>query len=409
MRKIFAFLILLSFQVIQLSAQNWIEQLSGTDSTLYDVCIVNHDTAYASGAHGIILKTTNGGASWLSQNSGVIDGLACITFPSKNIGYASGGFAGGAKANCRLVKTIDGGVNWNNVNVATGKCGGGIYFLNADTGFYAYANSLYGNSVIAMTKDGGSSWDTVYSGIGWISYFHFVDDSFGYATVNNGTVLKTTNGGQSWSTSIIPANVWMSGVYFLNKDIGLAGGGPPSAAVSMFKTIDGGANWTPIASSNMIFKICFSDNTNGYALTVDVTGAGDIIKTTNVGDSWVPEYTPKSNLRGMSFLNTNYGYAVGDSGVILKYNISSDIEPAVIQNNIFALYPNPTSDIVNLKIDKINIAVLKLNIYTVFGTCLKSEAFTKNQIDVSDLSNGTYIIELLSDKYIAKQKLIIQR
>lgn len=411
MRKIFTILTLLfSFLVIELSAQNWTEQVSGTDSTLLDVCFVNHDTAYASGVHGIILKTTNGGATWLPQNSGVIDGLACIQFVSNNIGYASGGFAGSTFTNCRLIKTIDGGETWSNINVAPTKCGGGIRFLNPDTGFYAYANNLYGNSVIAMTKDGGSNWDTVYSGAGWISYFHFVDDTYGYATVSNGTFLKTTDGGQSWASSSLPANMWGSGVYFLNKDTGLVGGGH-SGPISMFKTVDGGANWLPITSSNMIFKICFSDNTNGYALTVDETGAGDIIKSTNAGDSWLPESTPKSKLRGISFLNTNLGYAVGDSGVILKYDIPNDIEQIISQNNIFTLYPNPASDLVNLNIDKTNNTELTLNIYNVTGTLVKSEILEQNnrQINIGDLSNGVYIVTIKSKDLTENQRLIIQR
>lgn len=228
MRKIFTILTLLFlFLSIELSAQNWTEQVSGTDSTLLDVCFVNRDTAYASGVHGIILKTINGGTTWTPLNSGVTDGLACIQFLNENVGYASGGFAGGAFSNCRLIKTIDGGDTWSNIIVSPSKCGGGIYFINQDTGFYAYADNLFGNSVIAMTKDGGSNWDTVYSGSGWISYFHFVDDTFGFATVNNGTVLKTTNGGQSWTSSSLPANIWGSGIYFFNKDTGLVGGGHP--------------------------------------------------------------------------------------------------------------------------------------------------------------------------------------
>jgi len=280
MRKLFSILpLLFSFLFVELSAQNWTEQVSGTDSTLLDVCVVNHDTAYASEVHGTILKTRNGGASWLPQNSGVIDGLACIQFVNERVGYASGGFAGGAFTNCRLIKTIDGGDTWNNVNVAPTKCGGGIRFLNPDTGFYAYANNLFDNSIIAMTKDGGSNWDTLYSGEGWISYFHFVDDTYGYATVNNGTLLKTIDGGQTWAAISLPANIWGSGVFFLNRDTGLVGGGI-SNSPAMYKTLDGGANWTPIVSPNMIFKICFADMTNGYALTVDVTGAGDIMQAT---------------------------------------------------------------------------------------------------------------------------------
>lgn len=186
------------------AAQTWSQQTSNYDSALLNVHFVNQNIGYVCGSNGTILKTVNGGTNWVAQNSGVTDGLAVIQFIDENIGYASGGWA---ENNCKLIKTINGGDTWSNVNVAASKCGGGIWFVSADTGFYAYADTLYGNSVIAKTTNGGASWNVVYSGTGWISYFYFTDSKNGFATVNNGSVLKTTDGGQNWTSLSLGASL----------------------------------------------------------------------------------------------------------------------------------------------------------------------------------------------------------
>ena len=277
-------------------------------------------------------------------------------------------------------------------------------------------DNLYGNSTIVKTTDGGLNWSIVYTGTGWISYFHFVDANHGFATVGtgsgtNGTVLKTTDGGQSWSILNLPAPIWGSGVYFFNKDTGLIGGGPSNIPVSMFKTIDAGANWTPISSPDMIFKIFFSDYTNGYALSVDNTGAGSIIKSVNGGDNWVSESTPTGNYRGLHFLNSNLGFAVGDSGIIIKYSTMVGIENGIPQTNPFTLFPNPTSDIVTLNIDDTTNEDLTLTIYSVLGKLIRTETLLQNQkqINVKDLNKGIYVVEIKSLAWSKKQKLIIQK
>jgi len=122
------------------------------------------------GYSGTILKTVNGGTNWVKQNSGVDTSLAVIQFIDENIGYASGGWS----TNCTLLKTINGGDTWTNISPSFPGTAGGMWFVSADTGFYAHANSLYGSSVISKTTNGGASWNEVYSGTGWISYFYLI-------------------------------------------------------------------------------------------------------------------------------------------------------------------------------------------------------------------------------------------
>lgn len=77
----------------------------------------------------------------------------------------------------------------------------------------------------------------------------------------------------------------------------------------------------------------------------------------------------------------------------------------------FNLYPNPTSDAVTLKLDNINNTDLTVNIYNLKGAIVKSEELKQNQqqINVEDLGNGIYMVEIKSKEWTEKRKLLIQR
>jgi len=77
----------------------------------------------------------------------------------------------------------------------------------------------------------------------------------------------------------------------------------------------------------------------------------------------------------------------------------------------FNVYPNPASDIINLNISGNSNIGLTLNIYDVMGALVKSETLKQNQqqINIGNLSNGIYMVEIKSKEWTEKQKLIIQR
>jgi len=52
-----------------------------------------------------------------------------------------------------------------------------------------------------------------------------------------------------------------------------------------------------------------------------------------------------------------------------------------------------------------------LNIYNVIGKLTRSEELQQNQrqINIGDLNDGVYLVEIKSKKWTGKQKLIIQR
>jgi len=79
-----------------------VTQYSGTGSPLKSVYFTSVDTGYAVGDNGTILKTTDGGINWLTQNSCTDVNLYSVHFPSVDTGYVVGDCG-------TILKTTDGG------------------------------------------------------------------------------------------------------------------------------------------------------------------------------------------------------------------------------------------------------------------------------------------------------------
>ena len=86
---------------------SWISQPDSvlTRNALSSVFLTSIDTAYAVGQQGVIIKTVNRGVTWFTQNSGTSNNLNTIFFPDNNIGYAVGDYG-------IVLRTTDGGTNW---------------------------------------------------------------------------------------------------------------------------------------------------------------------------------------------------------------------------------------------------------------------------------------------------------
>ncbi|HPD66283.1 MAG TPA: YCF48-related protein [Bacteroidia bacterium] len=315
MKKSITILLLFLLNGIAFS-QNWIVLNSKTSRRLSDVYFFNRDTGIVCGEKGIMLRTENGGFNWTPVPSGTSDQLAYLHFIDQNTGYATG-FVG----NGTLIKTTDGGKTWTNasLNIPESRSGG-IFFSTPDTGYYAFGNKYYQNSKILKTTNGGSSWDTVFRTPEWISFLFFTDSDHGWATASGSNVYYTFDGGNSWDTFRFTCDMWMSGIYFLNKDTGFVGGlDMGSGCFAIMKTTDGGKNWISVSDSGAS-RILFINHQIAYAIAPDTSGNGQLIKSVNGGNSWTLVPTPKNYLSSVFFLDEYTGYCVGDSGAIIRYS-----------------------------------------------------------------------------------------
>ena len=152
-----------------------------------------------------------------------------------------------------------------------------------------------------------------------------------------GTLLKTTNGGNSWFVQNSNIGINLPRIYFTSENQGYAAGEFSWVA----KTTDGGVNWVKqfMGTMNQLLDVCFIDSTTGFI----VGKFGTILKTSNAGINWVSKVSGSiANLASVNFLNNDEsGYAVGYAGTILKTmngGTDWDIQISGVTNTLNSVY-----------------------------------------------------------------------
>lgn len=139
--------------------------------------------------HGAIIKTVDGGTTWTDLSHPSSNYLTSVYFTDNNTGYIVSGKGD-------IQKTIDAGTNWIALSSGTTSALESVFFPDANTGYavgYSDTNSV---GTIVKTIDGGTTWMELSSGTTNHLYaVHFTNAETGYVVGENGTILKTTNGG----------------------------------------------------------------------------------------------------------------------------------------------------------------------------------------------------------------------
>jgi len=266
--------------------------------------------------------SSNSFGQWIPQNSTISNGLGVIYFINDSIGFA-GGAAG------TLLRTIDGGDNWISYNTDLPDDFGisSIHFASDSIGYAAAGFGLgssdddYSKQKILRTTDGGNSWQIIFEDSAlYFPDIFFVNDSTGYAVGGfYPRILKTSDSGQSWiyQRSSTVVDTILNSITFTDKNTGYAVGGILDLTSLILKTTDGGNTWSVVHSEfdRTLFSVEFPEDSIGYAVGI----WGKIMKTIDAGNSWLT-MNPPTNLilTSVYFVDADTGYAVGDSGLILK-------------------------------------------------------------------------------------------
>ena len=145
--------------------ETWLEKpCSESDGILRDIYFVNDNVGWAVGykADGsIIVKTTDGGENWQTLNSGVADcRLETVFFLNENLGWVGGlrDYFGSPKV--VILKTTNGGDTW--ISQISSKLGNihSIRMCDENIGWAIGLGDLFGNQygLNYETTDGGNSW-----------------------------------------------------------------------------------------------------------------------------------------------------------------------------------------------------------------------------------------------------------
>lgn len=171
------------------------------DGVLFNhMSFVNDTVGYANFQHGAIVelyKTVDGGVNWVKvdqSSDNLITIVEDIKFVTENIGFRGGWYSP------HLQKTMDGGRNWSQMELDTAQSQfwSSLYDFHIlfDQPYTYYACGWYGD--IFRSVDGGRIWKELESPVPSSTILRsifFVDDFIGWVVGDNGTILRTTNGG----------------------------------------------------------------------------------------------------------------------------------------------------------------------------------------------------------------------
>jgi photosystem II stability/assembly factor-like uncharacterized protein len=395
---------------ITLSQQGWYQLNSGTSQSFGSVHFTSAYTGYVSGESGRILKTTNGGLNWVTQTSGTTVGLGSICFTNDSTGY----ILGGANNYCLILKTTNGGLNWVQQYTGTTPLGS-IYFVDLNTGYGVGAYTF------AKTTNAGLNWHFQSSNIYGLSNIHFTDSNTGYVCGTDGRIMKTVNGGFSWTNLVSGTTLYLYSISFPNATTGyIAGGGLifPNFWHIILKTTNSGNTWTnQMFSGSPLYTIFFNNTDTGYA----AGEYGRILKTTNGGVNWISQVSSTgSYLTEMFFYDINIGYCVGGYGVILKTTNGGVTGLMPVGNEIpkeyklYQNYPNPFNPLTKIKFQLKDAGLAQLVIYDILGkevAALVNEALKPGTYEIdfdgSNYTSGIYYYKFMSGDYSETKKLVL--
>jgi len=338
------------FVVPGLASAGWVRQTSGTTKNLNAVQFpVDAQTGYivggsVSGGGNVILKTTDGGATWVPQvPPDTTLALWSLDFP---VNADTGWVVGGSGSSCALFETTNGGAHWFYQDISSGILLGVDFPVDNQTGCVVGVGGM-----IAITTDGGSHWNYPSSGTSKRLYsVDFPADALtGYAVGDSGTVRKTTDGGATWFARDPGPNYDFYSVHFpVDAQTGYTVGWDGIT----YKTTNGGTDWVsqnPSVEVDLHSVYFPVDAFTGYAVGWPVQ-PNNIVKTTDGGAYWDTLTSGTNlNLNSVHFPgNVMTGYAVGDSGTILKTTDGGGVgvengrdQGLGIRDQAYRAFPNP--------------------------------------------------------------------
>lgn len=212
----------------------------------------------------------------------------------------------------------------------------------------------------AKTVNGGSVWTTAAIDLGpsstnlQIANIHGVSADVAYASVfptaagTLGGIWKTMDAGVSWTKQTTAAfsdsNSFTNMVYFWNANEGIAMGDPANGYFEIYKTLDGGTNWTRIGSTPALIPLDPQEYglhdqfaVSGNSIWIGTT-FGRLLHSTDKGATWSVLQSPIPDFGGGINGNQSADFAFRDANNGLlqtsEYLLYNTNDGGVTWNNV---------------------------------------------------------------------------
>ena len=279
----------------------WQAQHSGTTARLRGLCVVDENTAWASGQHGTVLRTTDGGKTW--KRLEIPDAADCdfrdIEAFDKTTAWI---LAIGPGERSRIYKTGDAGLTWKLVHQLADPRGflDAIAFWDPNHGI-AVGDPVEGKFMVLVTNDAGESWHAPEQ----IKMPAALEREGAFAA--SGTCLVADGNERA---------------YFATGGAGVS---------RVFHTPDQGRTWqfanTPILAGNAssgAFSLAFHGERQGIAVGGDYQNPDHttslIAITENAGETWI-----KPRIRGPRGYRSCVAWSPGTDALVAVGPTGTDI------------------------------------------------------------------------------------
>ena len=325
--------------VIQAHAQLSWQNPNLTGERFHDIQFVSSTVGWVVGDVGTLLKTEDGGDTWIKINPGFCENVSQVHFIDPNEGWIV--------AEGSLYHTTNGGNNWSFFPVLTYNNISSldivsplVWFLRCEAGLlattdggnnwtlknasvyetFAFANERKGWQItpfggITYTTDGGETWNPQTSGVSENIMDICIIDSNEVWMGGVSGLIHTTNAGANWTintpsrTAVGAVLIFISDCHFLDTQVGWA---ISPIYECVIRTTDGGNSWTKkTVTGEKVFGL---DTSNAFV-------AGDrLLQTIDAANSFTNEQEPvtEADLYSVSFSDNLNGYTVGIGGTVLQ-------------------------------------------------------------------------------------------
>lgn len=184
-----------------------------------------------------------------------------------------------------------------------------VQMIDANTGY-----AIGENGTVLKTVDGGISWSLLIATTAQqLNAIHFINAQEGFVVGVNGFVAHTTNGGSSWTNQNLTGSDF-NAITFADALHGVIVGNGGAA----YYTDDAGATWNAATTGALTAHLnaVYLVGSTGYF----VGNAATAYKTTDYGVNWqaLTVGVTADNLNDVYFQDLSTGWAIGDNGTIVK-------------------------------------------------------------------------------------------
>jgi hypothetical protein len=457
---------------ISASAQYWNPYFANLDTTwgIRYMDAIDTSTVWAIGYDGTFpnrtsikfTRTVDGvnftpGTFYADTNSFAPSNISAV---NDTMAFIATYFKSGAGTPGQILKTVDGGMTWNNVAIPTMFTSANnfpnvVHFWDTDRGWCMGDpnNTMgWGNEFeLWRTWDGGATWTRTHKDsipnpqtgeYGTVDVYSTYQDRWIWYGTNKGRVYASSDSGSTWSVAQIPG--MLGGVFtitFSDSLHGLAlGDATASTATTTYMlqaTADGGATWTNLTGTGSIgtdfgrfdmdavpwhgqtyMSVGINISQSAYVTSVSTdNGANWTVYESGVTDA---ERIIELDVVDSSFMMYAWGGAFSDNTLPLGIGgirknwgpLTTGLKP-VAEPNKYVVYPNPGNGMVSIHMNKAlagtTIKVTDLLGKTVYTGVLPVDYMNQDmQLDLSGNAKGIYLININNGKTNNVQKLIIE-